>query len=247
MARTQRKQTRADRIRANQKASESFEVFEQPVVTVKRAPPLEPQNEKQKRYMNAIKSFQVVFGIGPAGTGKTYVAGAIACEMLKAKQIEKIIITRPAVDAGESLGFLPGELEDKYEPYITPLRSVFEARLGKSEFEYFLRVGKIQALPLAYMRGMTFDDAFVILDESQNVTPSQMKMFLTRIGKNCKVVIDGDIEQKDIQGVSGLSDAISKISYIPSIKVVKFDDEDVVRSGLVAEIIKAYRQKENDS
>lgn len=208
----------------------------------RNAEPLSAKTESQRRYINAIKNFQLVFGRGPAGTGKTYIACAIAAEMLESKLVEQIILTRPAVEAGEEFGFIPGTLNEKYEPYLTPVRSVFEERLGKSYFEYLLKVGKIKAVPLAFMRGMTFNDSFVILDEAQNTTLKQMKMFLTRIGTNCKTVIDGDDEQVDIAGASGLTDSIARISYIPAVKVVQFTDDDIVRSGLVAEIIKAYRQ-----
>jgi phosphate starvation-inducible protein PhoH and related proteins len=202
--------------------------------------PIEPKTDAQKRYLNAIKTFKLVFGVGPAGTGKTFIAGAFAAMALEARQVERIIITRPAVDAGESLGFLPGELEEKYEPYLAPLRQVFWERLGKGQTEYFLKSGKIEAIPLGHMRGMTFKNAIVLLDEAQNVTPAQMKMFLTRIGEDCTVIVNGDPEQKDITGPSGLNDAIARVGYIPSVKVVKFSDRDVVRSGLVAEIVSAY-------
>jgi phosphate starvation-inducible PhoH-like protein len=211
-------------------------------VVKRNAEPLVAKTDNQKRYINAIKNFELVFGTGPAGTGKTYIACAIAAEMLESKLIEQIILTRPAVEAGEEFGFIPGTLNEKYEPYLTPVRSVFEERLGKSYFEYLLKIGKIKPVPLAFMRGMTFNDAFVILDEAQNTTTKQMKMFLTRIGMNCKTVIDGDAEQVDISTASGLTDSIARIGYIPSVKVVEFGENDIVRSGLVAEVIRAYRR-----
>lgn len=204
------------------------------------ASPLEPKTENQRKYMNAIRNYKLTFGLGPAGTGKTYLAGAIAADLLDSRAVDKIIITRPVVEAGESLGFLPGELDEKYEPYLQPLRAVFVERLGRSPTEYFMKAKKIEPMPLAYMRGMTFKDCVVILDEAQNVTPQQMKMFLTRIGENCTVIINGDIDQKDIPGPSGLEDAVKRISYIPSVKVVRFGVSDVVRSDLVGEIITAY-------
>ena len=210
-------------------------------VIKRNAEPLVAKTENQRRYINAIKNFELVFGTGPAGTGKTYIACAIAAEMLESKLIEQIILTRPAQEAGEEFGALPGTLDEKYEPYLAPVRSVFEERLGKSYFEYLLKVGKIKAVPLAFMRGMTFNDSFVILDEAQNTTTKQMKMFLTRLGMNCKTVIDGDAEQVDISAASGLTDSIARIGYIPSVKVIQFEDDDIVRSGLVREIIKAYR------
>lgn len=211
-------------------------------VIKRNAEPLAPKTDNQRRYINAIRNFDLTFGTGPAGTGKTYIACAIAAEMLESKSVEQIILTRPAVEAGEEFGFIPGDLNEKYEPYLTPVRSVFEERLGKSYFEYLLKVGKIKAVPLAFMRGMTFNDAFVILDEAQNTTTKQMKMFLTRLGTNCKTVIDGDEEQVDIAGASGLTDSIARISYIPAVKVIEFGENDIVRSGLVAEVIKAYRR-----
>lgn len=213
--------------------------FQAEMPPIKRAPPLEPKTENQRKYINAIKNFKVIFGLGAAGTGKTYIAGALACAMLEAKQVEKIIITRPAVDAGESLGFLPGELEEKYEPYIAAFRDVLNERLGKTYIEYLMKVGRIEAKPFAYMRGVTFKNAVVILDEAQNATPEQMKLFLTRIGENCTVIIDGDESQADIRN-SGLTDAINRIQHIPSVKVVRFCKSDVVRSDLVQEIVEAY-------
>lgn len=205
----------------------------------RKAPPLEAKSEQQKRYINAIKNFHLIFGLGCAGTGKTYIAGALACEMLERKEVEKIIITRPAVDAGESLGFLPGELEDKYSPYIAAFRDVLNERLGKTHVEYLLKMGRIEAIPFAYMRGRTFKNAVVILDEAQNATALQMKLFLTRIGEGCKVIVDGDESQADIRN-SGLVDAINRLQHIPAVKIVRFSKHDVVRSGLVQEIIESY-------
>lgn len=212
------------------------------VIPQRRSPePLRAKNEAQKKYINAIKSetYQVVLGLGSAGTGKTYIAGALACEWLESKRIEKIFITRPSVEAGESLGFLPGELEEKYEPYLAAFRDVLNDRLGKSYVDYLIKVGRIEAKPLAYLRGVTFRNCIAILDEAQNCTKEQMKLFLTRIGKGCKVIIDGDESQADIRN-SGLVDAVKRISYIPSVKVVRFTRNDVVRSGIVAEILQTY-------
>lgn len=216
-----------------------FQEFPAPAPVIKKAPPLQAKNDTQQRYIRAIENYDVVFGLGPAGTGKTYIAGSVACDMLRKKLVETIIITRPAVDAGESLGFLPGELEEKYAPYIAAFRDVLDERLGKSFVDYLLKVGQIKAMPFAYMRGRTFKNAVVILDEAQNATPLQMKLFLTRIGENCKVIIDGDESQSDIND-SGLSDAVSRIQHIPSVKVVRFSKSDVVRSGLVQEVVEAY-------
>jgi phosphate starvation-inducible PhoH-like protein len=202
--------------------------------------PLKAQTPNQERYIKAIKSSTLVFGTGPAGTGKTYIAGALAAESYLSGAVEKIIITRPAVEAGESMGFLPGELDEKFEPFIQAFRSVLTERLGKGHVDYLLKSGKIEAQPLAYMRGLTFRNSFVIMDEAQNATPTQMKLFLTRIGEPCKVVVNGDLDQQDIHGKSGLEDAINRIGYIPAVKVVRFCMDDVVRSGLVKEIVGAY-------
>ena len=155
----------------------------------------------------------------------------------------RVIVTRPAVEAGEQLGYLPGELEEKYEPYIRPFRDVMNERLGRGMVDYMMKCERIEAAPLAFLRGRTFKNAFVILDEAQNTTPLQMKLFLTRIGENCKIVVNGDESQCDIKGESGLTDAVKRLSWIPSVKVVRFGIEDVVRSGLVAEVLQAYSQE----
>jgi phosphate starvation-inducible PhoH-like protein len=203
--------------------------------------PLEAQTDNQKRYIAAIKSGVLTFGIGPAGTGKTYIAATLAAVALENKTIDRIVVTRPAIEAGESLGFLPGELEEKYEPFLAPFRDVLVERLGRCAVEAMLKGGRIEAAPLAYMRGRTFKDAFVILDEAQNCTRRQMKLFLTRIGANCRVVVDGDPLQTDLNdGQSGLEDAVERVGHIPSVRVVRFTRADVVRSGLVQEIVQAY-------
>ena len=199
-----------------------------------------PATDNQKRYLNAIKNFKLVFADGPAGTGKTFLCTSYAAQLLESKQIDKIIITRPAVEAGESLGFLPGELEEKFDPYLFPFKEILNEKLGKSFVQYLLKTGKIEAVPLAYMRGRTFRNAFVILDEAQNTTPTQMKMFLTRIGQDCKVVVNGDPAQSDIRVASGLEDAIARLSFIPAIKHIRFTMDDIVRSDLVGEIVRAY-------
>lgn len=206
--------------------------------------PLEGKTETQKRYINAIKNFQLTFATGPAGTGKTYIAASLAAQALLAGSIEQIILTRPAVEAGESLGFLPGELEEKFDPYLQPFLDVLNRRLGKSHVDCLVKSEKILAVPLAYMRGRTFRDAFVILDEGQNTSPVQMKMFLTRIGENCKVVVNGDLDQQDTTGESGLADAIRRCSWIPSVKTVEFTKADIVRSGLVQDIVSSYSTRD---
>jgi phosphate starvation-inducible PhoH-like protein len=207
-----------------------------------RAParqPLEARSETQKRYISAIKSHDVIFGIGPAGGGKTYVPTALAAEALMDKRIERIVITRPAVECDEQFGFIPGEIEDKYEPYLQPFRQTFIERMGKGPFEYALKAGRIAPMPLAFMRGITFNDCWVLLDEAQNLTHKQFKMFLTRIGENCKVIISGDPDQDDIGG-GGLPDAVRRTSSIRGFKVVEFTVKDVVRSGICMEVLKAY-------
>ena len=168
--------------------------------------PLSAQTPAQQQYINAIRNHCLTFGTGPAGTGKSYCAGALAAEALESGRIERIILTRPAVEAGENLGFLPGEVEDKYAVYIDAFRDILNERLGSGVVDYCLRHGRIVGAPLAYMRGKTFsNNTFVILDEAQNTTPAQMKMFLTRIGEHAKVVINGDIRQSDLRGPNGLS------------------------------------------
>lgn len=242
-----KKPSRRQQVRSQKQYQEepAFEQFERQ--TVKRdTSPITPLNEGQKRYLNAMKQFVLTFATGPAGTGKTWMCAALAAQLLEAGQIDKIIITRPAVEAGESLGFLPGELEEKFDPYLQPFRDVLNERLGKSYVELLIKRGIVEAAPLAYMRGRTFKKAFVILDEAQNTTPTQMKMFLTRIGQDCRVVVNGDTAQKDVKGESGLEDAVNRLAYIPSVKHIRFTREDIVRSGLVGEIVQAYDQPKPD-
>ena len=219
---------------------EDFEKSAPPKPELNREP-IKPKNENQQRYMSYIESNVLTFASGPAGTGKTWLCAAIAADKLQKREIDKIIITRPAVEAGESLGFLPGEIEEKFDPYLQPFRDVLNERLGKSFVDYLIKNGRIEAAPLAYMRGRTFKNAMVILDEAQNTTPVQMKMFLTRIGQNTRVVVNGDMAQKDVRGQSGMEDAVSKlVGKVKSCRHVKFTREDVVRSDIVGEIITAY-------
>jgi phosphate starvation-inducible PhoH-like protein len=201
---------------------------------------LEPKNEIQARYIHSIERNILTIATGPAGTGKTYCCGVLAALALKDKAVRKIIVTRPAVEAGENLGFLPGEKEEKYEPYIVPFRDVLTEVLGRGALEYFLKTGDIEPAPLAYMRGRTFKNCFVILDEAQNVTPVQMKMFLTRIGENCTVIVNGDLRQKDIPGPSGLEDAIRRLGRVRRVEHIEFEAEDIVRSGFVQDVVDAY-------
>lgn len=203
--------------------------------------PLTPRNAAQKQYINAINTHCLTFGIGPAGTGKSYCAAAVAFEELTAGRIERIILTRPAVEAGENLGFLPGDIDDKFAVYIEAFRDVLNERLGKGAVDYFLLHGRIVAAPLAFMRGKTFgDDTFVILDEAQNTSATQMKMFLTRIGENSKVVVNGDVAQSDIKGSNGLADAITRVEGLVDVCLHEFSRDDIVRSRLVCELLDRY-------
>lgn len=209
-----------------------------------RSPPrkkIEPKNETQAVYMQAIQTKDLVFGTGPAGTGKTYVAVAMAADALADKRIDKIILTRPAIEAaGERLGFLPGELDEKYAPYIEPVRQILNERLGPGFLGSALKDGKIEPLPLAFMRGRTFDNAWVILDEAQNTTPEQMKMLLTRVGQNCKVLVCGDLDQTDLSGANGLGDAVRRTKWMKNAAVVDFEIEDCVRSSFAMQVLKSY-------
>lgn len=205
-----------------------------------KAAPFEPQTERQRKYASAMRQGGVTFGLGKAGTGKTYVAGRMAAEALMAKTVEKIILCRPAVEAGgEKLGFLPGEKEQKFDPYFDPFRDVLEEALGKSFVEYLIKEGRVKCEPFAYMRGKTFKNAFVILDEGQNASTEQLKLFLTRIGTDATVVINGDETQADIRN-SGLLEAASRLFHVSGVKVVKFRTEDIVRSGFVQEVVEAF-------
>jgi len=203
--------------------------------------PLRPRTTSQKYYINAIRNNALTFGLGPAGTGKSYCAGALAAEALESGRIEQIILTRPAVEAGENLGFLPGDLNEKFSAYIDAFRDILNERLGAGVVNYCLRYGRIVAAPLAYMRGKTFrEDTFVILDEAQNTSVEQMKMFLTRIGENCKVVVNGDVKQSDINGRNGLADAVQRLEGVRNVHIHEFEREDIVRSGLVRDLMHRY-------
>ena len=208
--------------------------------------PIRVKNMGQKRYVEAIQKSDVVFGIGPAGTGKTFLAVVCAISAFKKGEVSRIILTRPAVEAGESLGFLPGDLKEKVDPYLRPIYDSLYAILGKSTTERLMERGVIEVAPLAYMRGRTLDDAFVILDEAQNTTDAQMKMFLTRLGFNSKMIVNGDITQVDLPGRqhSGLIDARRILRNIDQIKFVKFTSNDVVRHPVVAKIINAYEKED---
>ncbi|MCF8111693.1 MAG: PhoH family protein [Desulfobacteraceae bacterium] len=205
-----------------------------------------PKSPVQKEYIDAIRKYDIVFGIGPAGTGKTYLAMAMAVAALNKKQVNRIILTRPAVEAGEALGFLPGDLAEKVNPYLRPLYDALHDMMNFEKAADMIEHGVIEVAPLAFMRGRTLNDSFIILDEAQNSTSEQMKMFLTRIGYNSKAVITGDITQSDLppSRVSGLVEAKDLLSDIEGIKFVFFTAHDVVRHRLVQKIIDAYEQKE---
>ena len=206
--------------------------------------PIKPKTLGQKNYVEAIKNNIITVGVGPAGTGKTYLAVAMAVVAFKKKEINRIILTRPAVEAGESLGFLPGDLQEKVDPYLRPLYDALFEMLGGENFSAYQEKGMIEVAPLAYMRGRTLDNSFIILDEAQNTTKEQMKMFLTRIGFNSKAVITGDITQIDLPNgkVSGLKDAIRVIKNIEDISIFNLSEKDVVRHPLIQKIIKAYER-----
>ena len=206
--------------------------------------PVKPKTLGQKKYVDQIRERMIVFGIGPAGTGKTYLAMAMAITALKNDEVNRIILTRPAIEAGENLGFLPGDLQSKVDPYLRPLYDALYQIMGAESFMHNSEKGIIEVAPLAYMRGRTLDNAFIILDEAQNTTPAQMKMFLTRIGFGSKVIVTGDLTQKDLprDAVSGLDVALKVLSKVEDISFVSLTNKDVVRHPLVQKIVKAYEE-----
>ncbi|MGN0489535.1 MAG: PhoH family protein [Ruminococcus sp.] len=208
--------------------------------------PIKPKTVGQKKYCKAIADNTITFGVGPAGTGKTYLAVAMAVTAFRSKQVNRIILTRPAVEAGEKLGFLPGDLQSKVDPYLRPLYDALFDMLGAETYGKYVEKGNIEVAPLAYMRGRTLDDSFIILDEAQNTTREQMKMFLTRLGFNSKMVITGDVTQIDLPNgaKSGLKDCIKILKGIDDIAHCRFNEKDVVRHRLVQDIIKAYEKNE---
>lgn len=208
--------------------------------------PIKPKTLGQKKYLESIKNNTITLGAGPAGTGKTYLAVAMAVNAFRAKEVNRIILTRPAVEAGEKLGFLPGDLQQKVDPYLRPLYDALFDMLGAESFQRYQERGSIEVAPLAYMRGRTLDDSFIILDEAQNTTREQMKMFLTRLGFNSKIVVTGDITQIDLPDgkKSGLVEAMKILKGIDDIAINQFTEKDVVRHRLVQDIIKAYERQE---
>lgn len=217
------------------------------ICTTVNGKPVKPKTLGQKRYVDAIRNHMIVFGIGPAGTGKTYLAMAMAVTAFKNDEVGRIILTRPAIEAGEKLGFLPGDLQSKVDPYLRPLYDALYQLMGAENFMKNMEKGLIEVAPLAYMRGRTLDDAYIILDEAQNTTPAQMKMFLTRIGFGSKVIVTGDASQKDLApGTrSGLEVAMQVLSKIEDVSLIKLTSRDVVRHPLVQKIVKAYEEYES--
>ncbi len=214
------------------------------ICVTSKGKPVKPKTLGQRKYVEAIKNNTITIGVGPAGTGKTYLAVALAVNAFRSKQVNRIILTRPAVEAGEKLGFLPGDLQQKVDPYLRPLYDALYDMLGAENFQKCQERGDIEVAPLAYMRGRTLDDSFIILDEAQNTTQEQMKMFLTRLGFNSKAVVTGDITQIDLPGDkrSGLKQAVKILKGIDDIVIAHLSGKDVVRHRLVQEIIKAYER-----
>lgn len=221
-----------------------IEMYEEEIVKDRNGKPIRVKNSGQKKYVEAVATHDVVFGIGPAGTGKTFLAVVLAIAALKKGEVQKIILTRPAVEAGENLGFLPGDLKEKVDPYLRPVYDALYQIFGLDHTNRLMERGIIEIAPLAYMRGRTLDDAFVILDEAQNTTVAQMKMFLTRLGYQSKMIVNGDASQIDLPKgtVSGLIHAERTLRQIKKIAFVNFEASDVVRHPVVAEIIKAYEK-----
>lgn len=210
---------------------------------------IKPKTLGQKRYVDSIRKNLVTFGIGPAGTGKTYLAVALAAFALRNRDVSRIILTRPAVEAGEKLGFLPGDLQEKIDPYLRPLYDALADMFGMEQFQKMIDRGIIEVAPLAYMRGRTLEESFIILDEAQNTTKEQMKMFLTRMGNHSRVVVNGDLTQIDLgnRSVSGLTEAEQVLSQVRGVGMVYFTEEDVVRHDMVGRIIRAYESFYNHS
>ena len=231
------------------KAGKDFDVEDLmgTVAITARGKIIRPKTLGQKKYVDAIKRSSIVFGVGPAGTGKTYLAVALAVYALKNKEIDKIILTRPAVEAGEKLGFLPGDMNEKVDPYLRPLFDALQEMMGQDAYLRHIERGSIEIAPLAYMRGRTLSNSFIILDEAQNTTKEQMKMFLTRMGENSRIVVTGDVTQIDLPKnvKSGMIDAIEVLGGVEGIEIVKLTAKDVVRHELVTRIIQAYEKAES--
>lgn len=228
------------------KASDIKKLSSDVVAITSRGKPVKCKTVGQKKYVDGIKNNSVVFGIGPAGTGKTYLAVCLAVQAMKQKQADKIILTRPAVEAGEKLGFLPGDLQTKVDPYLRPLYDALQEMLGLETYTKLMERGSIEIAPLAYMRGRTLSNAFIILDEAQNTTREQMKMFLTRLGDGSKMVITGDVTQIDLPDgkKSGLNHAAEVLKDVEGVAIIRLNDKDVVRNPLVMRIVRAYEKED---
>lgn len=230
---------------ASGKIDDIIRVFEKPIIVDLKRKSIVPKNINQKNYLKAVLENDVVFGVGPAGTGKTYLAVAAALKLLRDKRVERVVLTRPAVEAGEALGFLPGDLQEKLLPYLRPLYDAMNDMLGAEETLALVERQIVEIAPLAYMRGRTLSNAFVILDEAQNTSHEQMMMFLTRLGENSKMAITGDITQIDLprNKKSGLVDALETLYGVDGVKIFRFDAGDVIRHPLVTKIVAAYDSK----
>lgn len=225
--------------------NEVLNLNDKPIAFTANGRSLFPKTIGQKRYIESINNNDIVFGTGPAGTGKTYLAIALACQAFRNKQFERIILTRPAVEAGESLGFLPGDLKEKVDPYLRPVYDALFEIIGGEQYQKYIEKGLIEIAPLAYMRGRTLDKSFIILDEAQNTTPEQMKMFLTRLGYSSKMVITGDLTQTDLPRgkMSGLKNAIVLLRHTKGIGIEELQKVDIVRHPLVRKVIEVYEQE----
>ena len=225
--------------------NEVLNLNDKPIAFTANGRSLFPKTIGQKRYIESINNNDIVFGTGPAGTGKTYLAIALACQAFRNKQFERIILTRPAVEAGESLGFLPGDLKEKVDPYLRPVYDALFEIIGGEQYQKYIEKGLIEIAPLAYMRGRTLDKSFIILDEAQNTTPEQMKMFLTRLGYSSKMVITGDLTQTDLPRgkMSGLKNAIGLLRQTKGIGIEELQKVDIVRHPLVRKVIEVYEQE----
>lgn len=245
---SEREVSYAVRLLSQNETADLKDIFSDIITVGVRGRAIKPKTLGQKNYVDAIRRNGLVFGIGPAGTGKTYLAVAMAIAAFKNREVARIILTRPAVEAGEKLGFLPGDLQEKVNPYLRPLYDAMFDILGIEAFEKYREKGQIEVAPLAYMRGRTLDDSFIILDEAQNTTPEQMKMFLTRLGFGSMAVVTGDITQVDLpKGTdSGLEDARKVLNNVSGISIVSLTDHDVVRHELVQKIIKAYENRAHE-
>lgn len=231
---------------SERKQDELSAIYNDCICLTSRGKPIKPKTVGQQNYVDRIKKNTIVFGVGPAGTGKTFLAVAMAVTALKQKQISRIVLTRPAVEAGEKLGFLPGDLQSKIDPYLRPLYDALGELLGNDSFQKYLEKGTIEIAPLAYMRGRTLNSAYIILDEAQNCSIEQMKMFLTRFGEGSRVVVTGDITQIDLprEKRSGLVHALEVLEGVEGIEIVRLTHKDVVRHELVQRIIRAYEKYE---